>query len=285
MKKIDLKQGTQEWLDYRQTRIGASDMAVIMEISPYSTPHKLWEIKTGKRIEEENMAMKFGRSNEGLIRETYEALVGEFYVPCVVEHPEFDYLFASLDGLSHDEQTVLEIKCCNEKVWVQAQAGKDPEYYQIQVQQQLMCTGCKRAIVVFFHKENLCEVEVFPDEQIQNKILEAAKEFYCENMLKNVAPALGEKDYLKMDDDHWKFLENEAKMIYPRYKEAKKQWDDIKKKFLDLSDDGNCVGEAIKISKYEKHGSLDIKKMIEDGIDIEKYRKPSSYCSRVSFLK
>ena len=43
-------QGTSEWLENRKNHIGASDAPVVMGVSPWDTPYKLWENKLGRRI-------------------------------------------------------------------------------------------------------------------------------------------------------------------------------------------------------------------------------------------
>jgi putative phage-type endonuclease len=96
MNTIDLKQGSKEWLDYRATRIGASDIAKILGVSPYGTAFDLYEEKNGLKETFCNAGMRFGNVAEPLIREYYEAKTGEWFMPTVVEHPTEPWMMASL---------------------------------------------------------------------------------------------------------------------------------------------------------------------------------------------
>ena len=63
------KQNTPEWLEFRKNKIGASDIPIIMGLSPYSTPLQLWKRKLGFLEEMQmNDCMRFGNENESIIR-------------------------------------------------------------------------------------------------------------------------------------------------------------------------------------------------------------------------
>ena len=59
-----LQQGTQEWLDWRKERIGASDTPCIMGVG-FKTPFQLWQVKTGRvPPDPQNYAMQRGNELE-----------------------------------------------------------------------------------------------------------------------------------------------------------------------------------------------------------------------------
>ncbi len=57
-----LIQHSNEWLELRKNKIGASDAPIIMKVSPWKTPYRLWEEKLGLTECVSNQAMKRTRS-------------------------------------------------------------------------------------------------------------------------------------------------------------------------------------------------------------------------------
>ena len=47
MNVIDLPQRTPAWLEWRAGGVSASDVAILLGLSPYKTPWRLWAEKTG----------------------------------------------------------------------------------------------------------------------------------------------------------------------------------------------------------------------------------------------
>ena len=107
-----LQQNTAEWHRWRQQGLGASDAPVIMGEAAFKTPRMLWSIKTGRMQEDAaGPAARRGRELERLARRTYEQEVGIQMEPLCLVHDQLEWMRASLDGLSFDGSTVLEIKC------------------------------------------------------------------------------------------------------------------------------------------------------------------------------
>lgn len=105
-------QNTPKWRSWRASGLGSSDAPVVMGDSPWLSPRELWEIKTGRRAEEnENLAMRRGRELEDAARQAYEAYTGEQMEPHCFTHDEHRWMRASLDGVSFDGATILEIRC------------------------------------------------------------------------------------------------------------------------------------------------------------------------------
>jgi putative phage-type endonuclease len=105
-------QGSQAWLDYRLSRIGSSDAATIAGFNPWKTPMQLYNEKINNTKTFVNDAMKKGTKLEPVARAAYEELTGQAMFPDVVEHPNHEWMIASLDGISLDKKRVVEIKCC-----------------------------------------------------------------------------------------------------------------------------------------------------------------------------
>lgn len=141
---LKLVQGTEAWHAHRAQYRNASETAAVMGVSPFLTPYQIWEIKTGRRVQETTPAMRHGTEMEPAARAAYEQITGLIVEPKVLVDGEYS---ASLDGITLDGDLVVEIKCPvkgrNSELWQQAAKGEIPEHYRWQVQHQLMVSRAK----------------------------------------------------------------------------------------------------------------------------------------------
>lgn len=263
-------QGSPEWLEMRRTKIGASEAAIIQGISPYKTAFDLWSEKTGRtQPPPSNPAMLRGNALEPEVRSYYEEKINETFLPKVVMHPTYEWMMASLDGINFIGNKILEIKCCNREVFEKAQQGIVVPHYYSQIMHQLnCCPEADECHYVCFNRGEYATVIVEPDEDyIEDLIIKEAEFYQC--MINNVPPEKGENDYIYIDDPAFSEVEQ-------RYIEAKRQLDTakayeahIKKELLDFTDDGNCEGNDIRMTRYLKQG-YDYKKAALDNLDSSK---------------
>ena len=126
---IKLEQGSAEWLEHRKLYRNASETAAVMGESPWVTPYQLWELRTGRREQETNYAMRRGSALEPAARAAYEALTGRVMQPRVVVDGEYS---ASLDGITFDGSLIVEIKAPlkgrDSKLWQAVEAGDVPRH-------------------------------------------------------------------------------------------------------------------------------------------------------------
>ena len=141
MKKIQLEQGSPEWLAYRQDKIGASDCPIIMGVSPWQKPGDLYKNKLGITKLEKNWAMQRGVNLEGPAREAFMLESGIYVEPCVGECEKNTWMIASFDGLSLDDKVAVEIKCPGKKDHDLALNGQIPEKYFSQLQHLMAVSG------------------------------------------------------------------------------------------------------------------------------------------------
>jgi len=284
MKNIELEQGTLEWLKFRNNHIGASDIAVILGISPFKSQYQLWIEKT-KREEpsdiNSNYFMLRGKALEAEARLTYSEVTGNIVIPAVKQSSEWDVAIASLDGITMNEDILCEIKCPSQKSFDFMKNMGIQEYYEAQVQWQLWVTKAKRCDFFAYIDDNTHQlIEVFPNLDYQEKLIEKAKEFwnFVEN---NTAPEASEKDHVYIEDQEandlalqWKFLKQEDDRL-------KKERKEIESKLLEFTDDGNCIfpQSKVKLTRINRKGIVDweeickVWKISED--DLNKHRKES----------
>lgn len=204
MKTINEQQNTESWLEARRSIIGGSDVAGIMDISPFTTPHKIWLSKIGVEEEKDNtFILEKGHRLEDVARAKLELRLGIDLPPIVARHSEEPWMKVSLDGASLQEKVQVEIKYQGEKDFTALKdEEKIPPYYMVQVQYQLMVTGFEFSYYCAINDEKeICFVKVFPDKDLMEKIFNATNHFYQENMLKKVAPGLTSKDSVKIEDE------------------------------------------------------------------------------------
>lgn len=278
-----LIQGTKEWHELRRTKIGASDAAVIMGVSPWMTKMELWEEKMGFRTRPQtNPAMERGNALEPIARQAYIDLTGVEVVPVVVFHPEHEWMMASLDGLSSDG-TVVEIKVPGLNDHALAAKGRIPLKYYPQLQHQMAVTGAKRIHYFSFNEESQYLIELDRDDGYIQDMIEKEQDFY--NMLQEmVVPEPSYKDVLSRDDDDWKSLTEQLKAADKVYKKAEKASKEAKKdvdKIIDslkqLAKDRSCNGNHVKFTVFPYPGKIVYEKIPElEGVNLDAYREPST---------
>lgn len=98
----------------RRHFIGGSDAKIIMGSDEIAL-RKLWEFKSGLRPSEDysgNLVVALGRATEALNTEWYERQTGEtvFDVQARLFHPAYEFLAATLDGLTDKGTAIFEAK-------------------------------------------------------------------------------------------------------------------------------------------------------------------------------
>ena len=215
-------QGSAEWLEWRRQGIGSSEVPVLMGESDYSTPSAIFRIKRGIDPEQvSNWAMQRGVEAEPRIRALYELQEGIDCPPVTVEHAEYPFLRASLDGWEPGLELVVEFKYPGKEKHQEALQGRVPACYRGQRQYQLAVTGAKEAHYVSFDGVGIAIVKVFRDEEYIARMLQVVKEFW-ERVVNNDPPPLTENDFLTLDspEDVKVFTEwKAAKLIHMQFED------------------------------------------------------------------
>jgi putative phage-type endonuclease len=199
---------SENWHEWRRKGIGSSDAPIIWGVSPYCTPHALWELKTGrKKTWEGNWATRKGIALEPIARAHYE-LMREIEMPAtLVQHSTFPWMRASLDG--YNDGVILEIKCPGKKDHETAVSGLIPIHYYPQLQHQLFVSGASRCDYFSFTHESQITISVFPDEEFIKQYFMKAVAFWLD-VEKQTPPLLVERDWrlvrskqLRIDLEEW----------------------------------------------------------------------------------
>lgn len=143
----------EEWLSMRVKSIGASEIAAAVGVSPFKTPFRLWEEKTGRRKPADlsgNPAVQFGTKAEEFLRGLYLAehpdIVGDYHPFDILFQRERPWMTCTLDcelfNTTTNEKGILEIKTAEtaKKIQLEKWDGKVPDYYYAQLlHQQIAC--------------------------------------------------------------------------------------------------------------------------------------------------
>lgn len=267
-------QGSAEWLTHRKNFVGASDAAIILGISPWVTPYQLWEDKLGMAPpKEENFYMRRGSDMEPLARAAFEEEHGIDVFPQIVYHKEHDFLMASLDGLSLDKKTAVEIKCPGPKSHKQALDGIVPPHYMPQLQHQLACIGLPMLYYYSFDGEKGVTIEVQRDDEYIEQMIEEEEKFW-ECVRTRTPPPFLDKDYAIKESATWCAYAHRVAEIDDQMARLKEEKESIKKALL-----ADCGGRssrcgALTLRKTFPQGRVDYNAIPElEGVDLEPYRK------------
>lgn len=184
-----------DWHIWRSKGLGSSDASIIMNVSPYTSQHQLWMLKTGQAEPNEgNWATRRGTAMEPAARAHYELMHDVEMPPALLEHYELPWLRASMDGWNPTLKVGLEIKCPGAKNHAIALDGKIPLEYFPQVQHQLFVSGADRIDYFSFDGKNGVTVPVYPNEKYIIDYVMKARRFWHLVETKE-EPELSKKDW------------------------------------------------------------------------------------------
>jgi len=271
--KIDLEQGSQEWLDFRKTKIGASDSASILGIG-FKSPYALWQEKLGLSETIVNAAMRRGTENEPLAIAAFAMEEGVIVKPAVYIHPKHEWMAASLDGISSDLKVAVEVKCPGRIDHEIASNKKVPPKYVPQLQHQMEVMGLDEMFYLSYQTESTYCFKVYRDQKFIDKMIEKEYEFY--ECVQNLVAPFSENDHKQISDESWIHASNQYILSRDRRKRFEEEEEFWKNQLVSLSGQSNAMGNGIKLSKTVRQGSIDYKKIPElSNVDLEKYRGKS----------
>ena len=268
-----LIQQSNEWLELRKNKIGASDAPVIMHVSPWKTPYQLWEEKLGLKESFSSSAMKRGLEMEESARKAFEKETGLVVFPQVLFHKEHEWMMASVDGIDIEGKNIVEIKCPGKVDHEIALSGNIPEKYFPQLQHQMAICELDKAYYFSYSDNSSKVIVVNRDESyIKNMICKEVEFYDCVQNL--TAPRMIERDFIQKEDDIWIETAAKWKQIKNQMTQLEKEEEDLRSSLICMSGKSNCKGGGIKLSKIVRKGSIDYKAIPElKEIDLEKYRK------------
>jgi putative phage-type endonuclease len=292
MKTVNLIQNSKEWLQFRLSRIGASEANIILGVSKFQTPKELFDAKIKALSDpnwepaeesEPNFIQAKGHRMEPRLRSILELQLEADFPDMVVINDDFPSFMASLDGYSEELNATAEFKYVGQDNFEFVRKKKQclPQYYP-QVQQQLMLTNAEKCYFMVGtddkvngdFKYTFCEVPR-NQEYIEKTLIPAIHEFIdCLN--EGTAPKLLKDDTFDQSLDstldeylcRYKLMTEEQKELESRIEALKKDIFKVVK-----HNKVNCNGVMIYDIQAKDSISVDYKKFIED----ENLEVPASY--------
>ena len=276
MVRLYLEQGSQKWLDLRKTKVTASDAACVMGCG-FATPRQRWYEKMGLKEVIVTDRMRRGLALEETARKAYEKITGHWTMPGVYQHDTYDWMLASLDGITLEEDLVLEIKCPGKLDHATAKSGKVPEKYWPQMQHQLMCVGIDRAqYFSYLHDGDVALLDVKRDDEYCERLLRE-EEVFWQCVRDGDLPELTDADYDHKEDEDFYIAAAELKEASAEVAKWKKLYEVRRQRCIDLAGGVNSRGNGIKIRCGTSKGVINYKQIPElQGLDLERYRGPET---------
>lgn len=189
-----------EWLAWRRGGVGASDVATILNMNPFSSPAALYLDKVGLLDDGDMTEAQFwGLRHEPTIAQVFEERTGLFvrHAQQCVQDSEHPQRRCTLDGLVYESPSPqdradslgpLQIKTSRERPFELV-----PDHYAIQVQFEMGVTGFTQEWLAVLHGGNqlrLYEIEF--DPSMFATLSRSVDRFWADNVLaKNPPPADG----------------------------------------------------------------------------------------------
>lgn len=278
MKIIELEQKSPEWIEWRKSGIGSSDIATIMGANPYQTPYQLWEEKCGVRNAfDGNRFTEHGNLNEPYAREYLEKVTSLKLKNICAESDVNPIYKVSLDAYCTSNRHLYEIKCpfTSEKIFTLRDTMEIPEMWKCQILWQAVITNAKKAFLAVWDF-NLAEcfcIECKRDPELESRLFEEADKFW-ELVKSFTPPPLQKGDYIEVIDEELYSHLVEYKAQNDMEKAAASKKKELKTRIVEFGDDGSFKAYGFTITRSAPRKSYDVEKMRADGIEVDKYLKP-----------
>lgn len=308
MKTVDLNQRSDEWLTWRSQGITASDMPIILGLSPYKTPWRLWAEKTGRVNPPDlskNPNVLRGIRLEDKIRRITEEKLQTLLLPVCGESSQYPIIRASFDGLDKDNK-VYEFKCPSKNVFKDVlENGKTSKtflLYESQVLTQCLVSGNRQGVLIFYIEDQKpIEFIVELTDEWETRIIEAAHDFWA-CIINNSAPEIDyEKDHYiptignesfiwQAKAENWVSLQKKAQKLEEELAQIKAERKSVEKRLIEEMGNFKLADlSGVKITRFEKAGTIDYKKFLETKFsdqfvsdELESFRRLPSFQSRFS---
>lgn len=269
------------WHEFRKNKIGGSDAAAVMGLSPWKTSKQLWEERKGLRvpfsgskasergIELEPHALKFAERETGLS-----------FSADVLQHPVHDRIIASLDGIDRDKKVICECKA-SQRFYDMAETGEVFPDVMCQIQHQLFVSRFEKAILCCYDGFRGKIIDIERNDDFISCLLEKELEFL--EILDGDTPP-DDKDKLEQIQ-----LEEEENKLVLQWIDSSRQLKSLEEKEKALKQKIISLGQGkdayllyknetvVKMNKIQRKGTVDwdgvCKKFSINKKEIETFRK------------
>lgn len=279
MKELDVQQDSEAWHSERNKRIGASDVPIILGLSPYKTATQLWEEKLGLREKQAStFAMERGKRLEVVARQILKVEMGIYFEPKVFVDEHQDYLMASLDGytIHNNHKIIWENKAPKISEHLVTPNGP-PEKYYPQIQTQLMVSQADYCFFTTIVEQNdgheVLHCVVIPDKALFEVIREETAQFY-ECIKKKKPPKLKPNDLEIITDIKMIGMAVQYENLLKDKREIEGKLEFLKVKMLENVRHNKATCRNLRFSKSDGKSTVDYKAIPQlKDIDLKPYTK------------
>lgn len=171
---LALRQGSPAWLEARKSLITASDIPVLLGVSPFKCEADLADEKRGLLVTESTLRMKVGLALEDVIAAEYEAKTGHTTKrwPGLAVHPKIEWAGASPDRKRKGALVELKHTASRSRF-----ADGLPQDVEAQVAWQMGVTGYEHADVAVLAGDDLSIFPVDFDAALFDDLVMVAADF------------------------------------------------------------------------------------------------------------
>lgn len=261
----------QEWLKFRQGKIGASDAPAIMNVSPWQTPYQKWEEKVFGVTQKENPAMRRGQEQERIIISWVEDKLNiKLDTQEIFTHPKINYMIATIDGFNHEKKIMVEVKCPMKKNY-----DKVPVHYMPQLQHQMEVTGLDGMYFVSHNGYEGVIFEVARDQEYIDTLLKEEEKFF--QCMTNLVPPDNHELEFEERNQEWFTIADQLYAKKLQLAQLSKEKELLEEQLILLSCDRNSKAGNFQFKKIPVKGRVDYEKIPEfANVNLEVYRKKPS---------
>jgi predicted phage-related endonuclease len=231
-------------------------------------------------------AARRGRELERFARRAYERQTGIQMEPLCLVHEEVQWMRASLDGLSFDGSTLLEIKCpLSRRDRASAQEGRIPSQYHAQLQHQLEVSGAEQAHYWSFHGTDGILIEIRPDREYAKRLVEAEAAFW-QLVQENRWPELANEELDLSADPTWRQAALRYREVRFRVESAESEEHQLRATLERMATVRRTYGCGVEVLRSSRKGAVDYSAVAElHGVNLEPYRKPPVAVVKINFIE
>lgn len=231
----------EEWLEYRKTGIGSSEVGTILGFNPFDTPRGLWLKKTGQVAPEpENTAMLMGHLLEDAVAqrwsiETGRSVIKRSSIDWIIRDDDKPYLQVSPDRTywidpngkrNSANKGILECKTTVMPV----DPDDIPTHWYCQVMYQLGVAGISEGSIAWLTQgRDFGYKDIKFDQSLYEEIIEQVDRFYIDNIIGGKEP-----DLINLDDVLSKYPTHTSGKSIEVEDDVYEAWNELRKVRIDL---------------------------------------------------
>lgn len=257
--------------------IGASQVATLLGVSPYSTPFELWALLTGRVPgPESNLPMRLGTFAEAFVLQEFERETGlsvETW-PYVLQHPTVARSRCNLDATTARDddssswqtaRAVVEAKMPGSRqraAWKELRdtgiprAGSSVEGYVLQVQDQLSVTGLQTGYLAAVCDGDVFVCRIERDEAIIAMIEQAIAGFWAVHVEADVAPPITSPVDLDVVGRIYRQAIDDRTVTLEGLDEALDRLHEVKEELKAMGDEKKTIEATIKAAMGDAPAAL-----------------------------